>query len=110
MITFEQAQRGIIKYVDAVVLPHMGGAKRLAAGVYLGLGAQNIKKMLQQYKNHPVLQFMDIIVGEDKIDDEKLYKAMIPYFNERLHLDIPILGHFSFDRNDLDNLFAYMRG
>ena len=109
MTTFDQIQHGIVKYIDGVVLPHMSGVQRLAAAAYMGLAAQNIAPMLHQYKDHPAVKVLDVI-HDDMVDLDKLHAAIMPYFKERVTIDIPILGRFIFDSNDVDNMFAYMRG
>ena len=37
MITLEQAQRGLTKYIDNDILPHIGGLKKVGVGTYAAL-------------------------------------------------------------------------
>ena len=110
MITFDQAHNGIVRFIDQDVLPHLSGLQKLGVAAYTGLASQNLIKARHEFKKHPAIEMLEIIDERDMIDIDRLYNAMAPHFKERISMDIPLLGKFTFDRADLDRLYSYMRG
>lgn len=108
MIKINRAMNDIIRFMDSDVLPHLTGAKKIGAAAYVALASRNIESVIKKYKDHPALAMLDII-HDDEIDVDALYNAIAPRFNERISMDVPLLGTFTFSRGDLDKLYAYMK-
>ena len=111
MISFEQAQAGLIRYIDTEIMPRVqvGGLGRLALATYLGLSSDGIVSTLNKYKDHPLVEMTNVI-KDDHIDIERLYGMVAQNFTEPVCFDIPLVGiKMKFSRADLDQLYAYMR-
>ena len=110
MISFNQAHNGIVRFIDQDVLPHLSGLQRLGVAAYTGLASQNLVKAMHELKKHPAISMLEIIDENDMVDIDRLYNVLAPQFKEKISMEIPVLGKFTFDRSDLDKLYSYMRG
>lgn len=112
MVTMQQVKNGLVKYIDADVLPHLTGVKRIGLGVYTALAADNLVSVLGQYKDHPAVAVLQIIDKDGNVDIDKLYQAMSPQFanGEKQTISIPLIGDMTVDRSDLEKLYRYIKG
>lgn len=111
MVSMNQVQKGLMKYIDNDVLPHLTGMKRVGLGIYSGLAAQNFGAMVEKYKDHPAVSVLDVIDDNGNVDIDKLYKAAAPMFSsgERHTISIPLIGDMTVDRSDLEKLYQYIK-
>lgn len=108
-MTVNQIMTGLTGYIDAEILPHLSGAKRYGATVYLALVELNAMNWIKDALNHPAVRMLGVVDGEN-VDADKLHTAMSKAMHgESLKIDIPIIGTFSFNTSDVDKLFDYMR-
>lgn len=109
-MTVNQLLTGLTGYLDAEILPHLSGAKRYGATVYLALMELNAVNYIKDALNHPAIKMLGITEGET-VDMDKLHTAMSNAMQRGapLQVDIPLIGTFSFSTADVDRLFDYMR-
>lgn len=110
MVTIEQVQNGVTKYVDSDILPRMTGGKRFALGVYVALAVESLEDTLLKYKDHPALSALNIIDTENNIDIDRLYDAALSAMSDKLSIDIPMMGVLTLDKKDLGRLYEYIKG
>lgn len=109
MITITQAQAGLMRYIDAEILPHLTGAKKIGAGIYVALAARNFPGVIEKVKQHPAVAVLGVVDGE-MIDIDAVYNAAMPLFAERQKVTIPAIGDITFDQSDVEKLYRYMKG
>lgn len=111
MITLEQAQRGLTKYIDNDILPHINGLKKIGVGMYAALAIENLKNAYQQNKDNPVISMIAVFDENDMIDIDKVYDVVYPMFanGEKYTLGVPLVGEITFTRNDLEKIYSYMK-
>lgn len=97
-----------MRYVDAEILPHLSGAKRIGAGIYVALATRNLPDLVRRYKETPAIKMLGIFDG-DMIDVDAAYQAAMPIFAERQRVNIPALGEFVFDQSDVEKLYQHMK-
>ena len=112
MVTMQQFQNGVARYIDADILPHLSGVKRLAVGTYAGLAANNVGELLTQYKDHPAVSVMKVMDKDGNVDIDRLYSAAAPMFanGQKFTIHIPMVGDMTVDSTDLDKLYQYILG
>ena len=112
MVTMAQVKNGLVKYIDADILPHLTGFKKVALGAYAALAANNLVTMMEKYKNSPAISILDVIDENGNVDIDKLYQAVLPQFanGEKQTISIPLIGDMTVDRSDLEKLYRYIRG
>ena len=96
MVTYTDLQTRLARFVDAEMLPHMTGGKRILLGGYAALATKNAAGMLQSAKDKPLV--------------DALFSAVIPYINEPVTLSLPVVGDFRLDRSDWEKLYRYLKG
>ena len=110
MVTIDQAMRGVAKYADDEILPHLPTGKGIGAGIALALIMDGGKSRILALKDHPAVQMMGIMDEEGNIDLERLYNAARPRFDgQKLPITVPIIGELRFDVGDLDKLYRYIQ-
>lgn len=112
MVTMSQFQNGIARYIDADILPHLTGFKRIGLGIYAGLAANNVGDLLMKYKEHPAVEVLNLMDSDGNIDVDRLYAVAAPMFanGEKYSVNIPMIGEMSVDRTDLEKLYQYIKG
>ena len=91
MVTIDQAMRGVVRFIDTEILPHLPTGKGIGAGIVIAL-------------------IMDGVMDEaGNINIDRLYNAARPKFEQRLPVSIPFIGELTFDQNDVDKLYRYIK-
>lgn len=111
MVTVEQVQRGVSRWVDTDVIPHLTGARRLGLGLWAGLAAAGLPKAVERYRDHPAVQMLDVVADDGTVDLDKVYQAALPLFQsgEKYPFSLPGIGEMTVDRSDLEKLYQYIR-
>lgn len=109
MVTYTDLQARLSRFVDAEMLPHMTGGKKILLGGYAALATKNAAGMLQSAKDKPLVA-MTGAVKDDGVDVDALFSAVSPYINEPVMLSLPVVGDFRFDRSDWEKLYRYLKG
>lgn len=110
MITIDQAMRGVMRFADAEIGPHLPTGKAIGLGVALSLIAEGGKERLLALRENPLVKAMGVMSEGGEIDLDRLYNAARPRFDgQKLPVEIPMVGELRFDVNDLDKLYKYMQ-
>lgn len=109
MVSYTELQTRLARFVDAEMLPHMTGGKRILLGGYVALATKNAAGMLQSAKDKPLVA-MTGAVSEEGVDVDALFSAVSPYINEPVTLSLPVVGDFRLDRSDWEKLYRYLKG
>ena len=110
MVTIDQAMRGVAKYADDEIIPHLPMGKGIGAGIALALIMDGGKSRIIALKDHPAVQMMGIMDAEGNIDLDRLYNAARTQVDgKKIPLTIPVIGELRFDVNDVDRLYKYIQ-
>lgn len=110
MVTIDQAMRGVAKYADNEIIPHLPTGKGIGAGIALALIMDGGKNRILALKDHPAVQMMGIMDEEGNIDLDRLYNAARARVDgKKIPLTIPVIGELRFDVNDVDRLYKYIQ-
>ncbi len=110
MVTIDQAMRGIMRFADTEVIPHLPTGKGIGAGIALALVMDGGKTQLLKLRENPAVQMMQIMDDTGNIDLERLYNIARPKMDgQKLPVTVPLLGEFKFDVNDLDKVYRYIQ-
>lgn len=112
MVTMEQVKNGLIKYIDADIMPHLTGLRKIGMGVYVALAADKAVEMVMQYREHPAVAVLGVIDSEGNVDIDRLYQAVAPMVQggEKIPVDIPLIGEIRMDKTDIEKLYKYIKG
>lgn len=109
MVTIDQAMRGIMRFADTEIIPHMPTGKGVFAGIVIALIMAGGKEQVLKLRDNPAVQMMQIFDDAGNIDLDKLYNAARPRFENKLTVSVPLLGDMRFDQNDVDKLYRYIQ-
>lgn len=110
MATLRQTVSGISRYIDAEILPHLSGYRRYGAAVYLALVMQDGENMLHSLLHIPAIKILGIEDENHCIDMDRLHMAAVSAMGgDKMTIDIPVIGQFTFNSNDVDRLCDYIR-
>lgn len=110
MIRIHQVQNGLGKYVECELVPHLSGIKKIGLSAYAALASKNLGEVVMKYKDHPAVAVLHIINDEGEVNVDALRDALFPLFAEKQTIEIPLIGDFTFDQNDIEKLCRYMKG
>lgn len=109
MVSYTELQTRLARFVDAEMLPHMTGGKKILLGGYAALATKNAAGMLKSAKDKPLVAMTGAVSAEG-VDVDALFSAVSPYINEPVMISFPIIGDFRFDRADWEKLYHYLKG
>lgn len=111
MVTLNQVQTGLMKYIDNDVLTHLTGIKKVGLGLYSSLAASNVASTILKYKDHPAVSVLDVMDADGNVDIDKIYQAALPMFSggEKHSVPIPMIGDLLIDRTDLEKMYRYIK-
>lgn len=117
MVTLQQIQRGVFKYVKNDLVPKADGARKIALIAFVNLASEdtafaNIASIALEYMDHPIIKALNVSTANGEVDIDKLYNATTPAFdNGAKHtVHIPALGPLILGRSDIDKLHRYIVG
>ena len=110
MISIDQLMRGVTRFADLEIIPHLPTGKGIGAGIALALLMDGGKSRILQLREHPAVQLMGIMDESGNVDLDRLYSVARPKVDgQKLPVTIPIIGELRFDVNDLDKLYKYIQ-
>lgn len=110
MIALDQVLRGLSRFADAEIIPHLPTGKGIGAGIALALMMDGGKSKLINLRENPVIQMMGIMDAEGNIDLDRLYNvARTKFDGKKVSVAIPLIGELRFDVNDVDRLYKYIQ-
>ena len=109
MITIDQVMRGVVRFIDTEILPHLPTGKEIGAGIAVALIMDGGKERILAMRENPVVQMMGVMDETGNINIDRLYNAARPKSEQRLPVSIPFIGELTFDQNDVDKLYRYIK-
>lgn len=111
MATIQQAERGLERYIESEMLPHLSAGKKLAVSIYINMAKGNLESAIEKYKNHPAVALVKVFDEKGEINLDRLYNAVEPAFanSQKQTLHIPMIGDFTFDKTDIEKLYQYIK-
>ncbi len=110
MVTIDQAMRGLARYADNEIIPHLPTGKGIGAGIALALIMDGGKSRILALREHPAVQMMGVMDADGNIDLDRLYNAARPRVDgQKLPVMVPIIGELRFDVSDFDKLYRYIQ-
>lgn len=108
MITIQHLKNGLAKYADNELVPKLAGWQKIAFGTAVSLLLMSPDDKLLKLLHTPAVSMLGVSDDADNIDIDALYQAVAPQFETRQRLPLPLVGDFTFDRNDIETLYRYI--
>lgn len=106
MMTCEQIKAGIGYWLSVKIMPRLDGKRQFVLGMAYALCAGRMDALIAEAGKNQIVKAMGLIDENGRVDIDALYNAAIAQMQaqQRLEIDIPIIGAFAFDENDLRDL------
>lgn len=110
-ISMDAAKNGLMRYVDEQILPQLDTKRRIGLGIYVALAAENAMQKAKTMAQHPAVAITGIMDENGKIDIDRLHDEAAKQMRngEKISMEIPMIGKFSFDKTDVDKVCQYMK-
>lgn len=109
MVTLQRVREGVLSYIDNEVLPKMSGTGRVLVAVYAALAADRVVDVVQEWMKLPAIQVLGLCGENGMVDAERLRGCLLDKMGqEKIDLNIPMVGRMTFNREDVEKLFRYI--
>lgn len=109
MVTINQMRRGLEQYIEEEILPHLTTAKAFGIGVYVELLMNQIESNIKQYLDMPAVKLLNVVDEKGNVDLDRLSDVAMKRMNDRIQIDIPLAGRFTFSKDDISRLADLIR-
>lgn len=110
MVTLNQIQNGLVRYIDNDLLPMVTGWKKWGFGAIASLTLANMPEIFNQLKTNDFVRLLGVIDGDDMIDIDKLYRELYAQAQKgAATFDLPIVGAVTVNKTDLERIYRYIK-
>ena len=112
MATANQIKSGLGDYLEKHLMPKLDSKRQFLLGMAYGLCAGKMDTLIQIAQHNNALQALGVATENGEIDLDVLYAAANAQMQAqgKLAIDMPFIGAFAFDANDLRNLYDAIKG
>lgn len=106
MVTVEQIKAGLGDYLQTKMMPRLDSKRQFVMGMAYGLCMGRLDAVIAEAGESQIVKAMGLIDENGRVDIDVLYNAAIAQMQaqQRLQIDIPLMGSFAFDEADLRDL------
>lgn len=112
MVTVDQAQRGLVKFVDAEIAPGLSATEKVIIGGGAGVIAAKLPGILDRYTGSGALSLLELYDRErGQVDLDAVYEAVKPYIGpDPIPVKIPVAGvTIKLTQREIDALYRYIK-
>lgn len=112
MVSIDNVERGIAKYIDRHILPNLPqtGAKGFGIGVAASLLVKRGGNLLREYAKQPILQQMGIITADGAVDLDVIREAAADRMPPQgVTVDLPLGITIRVNAADVDAIYNAIR-
>ena len=104
MVPMENVKSGLARFVDREIAPGLSGWDKVIVAGGLAVMIKNLPNVIAKY---PILSTLG--VSDTEVDIDSLYEAAIPYLNEKMPIQIAVIGiTLKIGKQELDALYKYI--
>ena len=105
MVPMENVKTGLARFVDREIAPGLSGWDKVIVAGGLAVMIKNLTNVIAKY---PILSTLG--VSDTEVDIDTLYEAASPYVNEKMPIQIPVIGiTLKIGKQELDALYKYIK-
>lgn len=112
MVTIQQAQKGIARFVDTEIIPRLSVTEKLIVGGGAALMTAKLPEVLAKYADNKIFSALGLYDAEHgEIDLDALYAAAKPYIGvDPIPVKLPMVGlTLKFTQREIDTLYQYIK-
>ncbi len=106
MVTSNQLKAGTGDFLQTQLMPRLDGKRQFLLGTLYALSVNKMDALISQLAQNDIARALGVVAPNGEIDIDALYNAAYVQMQTqgKLKLDVPLLGNFAFDENDLREL------
>lgn len=112
MVTIEQVQQGMVRFIDAEVIPRLSAMEKLVVGGGAGLITAKLPAVIAGYADNKFVSALGLYDAENgEIDLDALYNAVKPYITtDPIPVTVPFVGiKLKFTQREIEMLYKYIK-
>lgn len=109
MVRADSIAKGLASFVDAEVLPKMGGVQRWVFGTAAGVMAKRADSVVQALMTSPIPRMFGLVNDEGLLDLDLVYGELSKQAGKTpAVIPIPMLGELRLSAQDVDSLYRHI--
>lgn len=112
MVTIQQAQFGIARFIDSEIIPRLSIVEKVVVGGGGALLTSKLPNTLEALTENKLINVLGVYDREHgEIDIDALYEAVKPYLGvDPIPMNIPFLGiTLKFTQREFETLYQYIK-
>lgn len=112
MVSKEQFVKGVIRYADNEIIPHLPTMGKWGVGTIIVLAKNQSEQILDQLIVNPLVLSLGVTNNDGMIDVNLLASAMRQSAEKygKMQIDVPMIGTLTFSASDVDKIKNYING
>ena len=109
MVSISAVQNGIVKYLDAELLPKLTGWKKWTFGAMASLWLGNLNNTFAKIKENAFVKSLGVVDSADMIDIDKIYLEIYKQAQKgAIVVDIPFIEKLTLNISDVELLYRFI--
>jgi hypothetical protein len=109
MVTLNQVQNGIVKYLDSEIVPNINGWQKWVFGALASTAMLKTTNIFNALKENPLIKMLEIIDENDNIDIDTLYREFLKQAQKgAVTFAVPMIGAMTLNHTDVEKLYRYI--
>lgn len=110
MVTLNQVQNGIVKYLDSEITPNINGWQKWVFGALASTAMLKTTNIFNALKENPLIKMLEVIDENDNIDIDTLYREFYKQAQKgAVTFDVPMIGPMTINHTDVEKLYRYIK-
>lgn len=107
MVNPTQIKNGIGAYLQNAIMPKLDSGRQFAVGMMYGIAGSKIEDIMRKIAEAPTVRMLGIVRENGDIDIDAIYEAATAQIRaqNKLTIDIPMIGKWTFDETDIRDLY-----
>lgn len=107
MVSVNQIQAGVVKYVDEEIIPKASGIEKWLIGVYVSLASKKSGEIVTKMKDMPVIKMLGVIDDNGMVDIDTLYEELLNQAKSKgsVSINMPVVGVVTLNYTDVEKLY-----
>lgn len=112
MVNVNQIKAGLGDYISRSMMPKLDSKRQFLLGMVYGMCAGKMDAIIETARQNSFVRALGIISDSGEIDLDALYNAACAQMQQQgaLSFDIPLMGTFAFNADDLRELYNAING
>lgn len=109
MVSIAQLKNGVISYLEKEFMPVLSGWRKPAVATVVSLYADAAPRLLDNFFGKKYVSILELY-KDGMLDVDKIYAAFVENMNGTITVDIPAIGAVQINRQNVDDLYAAIKG